>query len=141
MKKSIFTTAILFGLLTFSTTLKAQNQDLSVMKDKAEVLELTTDLAEKNIDLEKERQENVKISSTVESLNNKSDNRTDDFSISDPKSTAKDAKKTAKTLKKTESANRDLERSNNKIIDLEGDVKKLEMKLEKLKYTVEIKEK
>jgi uncharacterized protein YlxW (UPF0749 family) len=49
--------------------------------------------------------------------------------------------KTAKLLKETQSANKDLAKSNDKIIDLETDIKKLELKLEKLKFLVEFKEK
>lgn len=139
--KKIISTAFVMVLMTISFQANAQQQDLSVMKLQAEALKLTTDLMNKNIDLEKEKQNNVKISGDVESYNKKSDNKTDDFSASDPESTAKDAKNTAKVLKKTETANKNLEKSNYKIIDLEGDVKKLEMKLDKLKYTVEVKEK
>lgn len=50
-------------------------------------------------------------------------------------------KKTVKLLKETQSANKDLAKSNDKIIDLETDIKKIELKLEKLKFLVEFKEK
>ena len=139
--KKIISTVFVLGLMTFSFHAKAQQQDLLVMKQQAEVLKLSTDLMNTKIDLEKEKQNNVKISGDVESYNKKSDNSTDDYTASDPKSTAKDAKSTAKVLKKTETANKNLEKSNNKIVDIEGEVRKLEMKLEKLKYTVEVKEK
>ena len=111
------------------------------MKEQSEVMKLSTDLLNYQIDLEKEKQNNAKISASVESLNKKSNSEADGYHCSnDPKSTPKDAKNAAKILKLTESANKDLERSNNKMIDIEADIRKLEKKLEKLRYTVEIKE-
>ncbi|MBE2274189.1 MAG: hypothetical protein IAE62_07960 [Flavobacteriales bacterium] len=143
MIKNLLTSSALvlsFTLISFNA--KAQENDISVMKQQSEVLKLNADLMDKKIDWEKEKQNNTKIQASVASLNKKSDNETDDYHPSkDPKDTAKDAKNAAKILKLTESANKDLERSNNKMIDIEGDIRKLEKKLEKLKYTVELKEK
>ena len=143
MIKNLLTSSALvlsFTLISFNA--KAQENDISVMKQQSEFLKLNADLMDKKIDWEKEKQNNTKIQASVASLNKKSDNETDDYHPSkDPKDTAKDAKNAAKILKLTESANKDLERSNNKMIDIEGDIRKLEKKLEKLKYTVELKEK
>ena len=139
MKKNVITAMFCIGLGVFSVQMNAQ--DLNVMKEQREVLKLHTDLMDKKIDLEKENQNNAKIKGTAEGLNNKSDKKTDNFSSSDAASTAKDAKNTAKLLKKTESANKDLDRSNNKVISLEADIRKLETKLDRLKYTIEVKEK
>ena len=141
MKKYFLTTALTLGFAVFSLNVNAQEQDIDVMKKQSEVLKLSTDLMNKRIDLEKEKQSNAKISDNVESLNRKSNRSTNDFESSDAESTANDAKKTAKILKQTESANRNLDRSNSRSIDLEGDIRKLEMRLEKLPYTVELKEK
>lgn len=143
MIKNLLTSSALvlsFTLISFNS--KAQENDINVMKQQSEVLKLNADLMDKKIDWEKEKQNNTKIQASVASLNKKSDNETDDYHPSkDPKDTAKDAKNAAKILKLTQSANKDLERSNNKMIDIEGDIRKLEKKLEKLKYTVELKEK
>lgn len=143
MIKNLLTSSALvlsFTLISFNA--KAQENDINVMKQQSEVLKLNADLMDKKIDWEKEKQNNTKIQASVASLNKKSDNETDDYhSSKDPKDTAKDAKNAAKILKLTQSANKDLERSNNKMIDIEGDIRKLEKKLEKLQYTVELKEK
>lgn len=133
----------IFGvsLLFFSFNGKAQMRDLDAMTQQRDVLKVYTDLMEKQISLEKEKQNNIKILDKTKGLNYKSEKKTDSFSSSDPNSTANDAKKTAKLLKQTESANKELDKSNNKIVDIEGDIRKLQIKLEKLKYAVELKEK
>ena len=141
-KKYFLASVFIIAFSIFSGNLKAQDKDIAVMKQQSEVLKLSTDLMNYQIDLEKERQNNVKIQASVESLNKKSNDEAEDYHSSEkPKDTAKDAKNAAKILKLTESANKDLERSNNKLIDIEGSIKKVEKKLEKLNYTVEVKEK
>ena len=95
-------------------------------------------MVSKKIDLEKERQINLKIAEEVKTLDRKSDRTTNKFSPSDPRSTAKDAKHAEKVLRRTEVANRDLRKSNLKIEKIEKDIKKLEEKLAKLHYTIEI---
>ncbi len=139
MKKTYFTGIFGASLLFLSLGLKAQ--ELNAMTQQREVLKVYTDLIDKQIDLEKEKQNNIKILDKTKDLNHKSERKTDRFNSSDPNSTADDARKTAKLLKRTESANKELQRSNNKIVDMEGDIRKLQMKLEKLKYAVELKEK
>lgn len=137
MKKYFF--IAILGLAAFSTQVKAQ--DISALKDQKEALKLSLDLIDKKIDLAKEQKDNEKIQGNVNDLNKKSDRKSDSYSPSDAESTAKDAKKTAKVLKEAESANKDLVRSNEKIADLQKDISKLQDKLNKQKYTVEIKEK
>lgn len=139
MKKSYFTGALCAALLFLSFSAKAQLQDVNVMTQQRDVLKLYTELMDKQISLEKEKQNNAKILNKTEGLNNQSDRKTDKFSASDPNSTAKDAKKTAKLLRQTESANKELQKSNNRIASMEGDIKKLQVQLDRLKYTVEVK--
>ena len=115
----------------------AQEQNL-ILRQQAQVVKFNGDLVNKKIDLEKERQINLKIAEEVKTLDKKSDRATNKFSPSDPKSTAKDARDAAKVLRRTEVANRDLRRSNMKIERIERDIKKLEEKLDKLQYTIEI---
>ena len=116
----------------------AQEQNLKILRQQAQVVKFNGDLVNKKIDLEKERQINLKIAEEVKTLDKKSDRATNKFSPSDPKSTAKDARDAAKVLRRTEVANRDLRRSNMKIERIERDIKKLEEKLDKLQYTIEI---
>ena len=111
------------------------------MKLQKEVVDIHSDILAKKMTLEKEREANVKLKSSVEDLNKQSNRYTDKYASSSPNDTAKDAKKTSRVLRKTESANKDLDRSNSKIICYEADIKKLENKLDRLKYIVEIKEK
>lgn len=116
----------------------AQEQNLKILRQQSQVVKFNGDLGNKKIDLEKERQINLKIAEEVKTLDKKSDRATNKFSPSDPKSTAKDARDAAKVLRRTEVANRDLRRSNMKIERIERDIKKLEEKLDKLQYTIEI---
>lgn len=116
----------------------AQEQNLKILRQQAQVVKFNGDLGNKKIHLEKERQINLKIAEEVKTLDKKSDRATNKFSPSDPKSTAKDARDAAKVLRRTEVANRDLRRSNMKIERIERDIKKLEEKLDKLQYTIEI---
>lgn len=116
----------------------AQEQNLKILRQQSQVVKFNGNLVNKKIDLEKERQINLKIAEEVKTLDKKSDRATNKFSPSDPKSTAKDARDAAKVLRRTEVANRDLRRSNMKIERIERDIKKLEEKLDKLQYTIEI---
>ncbi|MBB4804968.1 putative nucleic acid-binding Zn-ribbon protein [Chryseobacterium defluvii] len=141
MKNHYFAGIFGVSLLFFSLNAKAQMQDVTAMTQQRDVLKLHTELMDRQISLEKEKQNNAKILGKTEGLNSQSERKTDKFSSSDPDSTAKDAKKTAKLLKQTESANRELDKSNNRIANIEGEIKKLQVKLEKLRYTVDIKEK
>ncbi|GAB0155970.1 hypothetical protein CHRYSEOSP005_12320 [Chryseobacterium sp. Alg-005] len=141
MKNYYFTGIFGASLLFFSFSAKAQMQDVSAMTQQRDVLKLYTDLMDKQINLEKEKQNNAKILGKTEGLNNLSDKKTDKFSASDPSSTAKDARKTAKLLRQTESANKELQKSNYRIVNMEGEIKKLQMQLDRLKYAVEVKEK
>ena len=131
MKKLIF--SMIFVAVAFSAnTLKAQSTD--EMKKQVETLKLETDLLNKKIDLQNERDRNAKVQDDANALNRRSEKRTNDQD-----ETERDAKKTAKVLKNAESKNRSLMKSNSKIVDLEADIKKLEMKLDKQKYRVDFK--
>lgn len=141
MKKHLLSAALVMGFSLFSVTMNAQKTDIDVMKKQYEVLKLNSDLMNKKIELEREMQSHGKMKDNAESLNRKANRSTDNYRSSDAESTANDAKKTAKVLKQTESANRNLERSNNRIIDLQGEIRKIELKLERLPFTVELKEK
>ena len=121
------------------TTTKAQ--DLKEIQQKKELFKVYTQLLDKNVELAKERQNNVQLTAIVNSLNKKSDKKTDKFTSSDPENTSTDARNTAKLLKQTESANRDLAKSNSKIKSLEAEVRKIVMKMEKFDYVIEIKNK
>ena len=140
MKTNILSLLFTLGFLLFSLNLSAQEQDIKAMKQQSHVVKLNGDLMSKKIALEKEKNRNAKFLDEAESLNRKSDRKTNKFSPSDPKSTAKDAKNAAKLLRQTESANNDLRKSNLKIKKLEKDILKLEEKLQKLEYSVKIKE-
>ena len=118
----------------------AQQQDLKTLKQQSQVVRFNADLVAKRIDLEKERQHNLKLSEEVKYLDKKSNRATNKFSPSDPRTTAKDARNAAKLLRQTEAANQDLRRSNLKIQKMERDILKLEEKLKNLQYSVEIKE-
>ena len=102
----------------------AQEQNLKILRQQYKVVKFNGDLGNKKIDLEKERQINLKIAEEVKTLDKKSDRATNKFSPSDPKSTAKDARDAAKVLRRAELANRDLRRSNMKIEQIERDIKK-----------------
>ena len=67
MIKNLLTSSALvlsFTLISFNA--KAQENDINVMKQQSEVLKLNADLMHKKIDWEKEKQNNQKISGTVE---------------------------------------------------------------------------
>lgn len=117
-------------------------QDLEVFKAQRDVLKLNVDLVEKKIDLLKEQQENEKLklkATELEKISSESvANKSAEINIVDQ---TKEAKKIAKQLKQSESASKSVNRSNDRIIDLEADIKKIELKLEHLKYEVEIKDK
>ncbi|UOE37394.1 hypothetical protein [Chryseobacterium oryzae] len=139
MIKKLFAILFFAGIGIFGTEIKAQTID--EIKQKQELFKIYSDLLDKNMDLAKERQTNVKLTEEVSVLNRKSDKKTDKFTSSDPKSTSSDAKNTAKLLKETESANRDLAKSNSRIKSIENDMKKIVAKMEKYDYAVEIKKK
>ena len=138
MKTKFISFLFAFGFLMISVAGNAQEQNLKILRQQSQVVKFNGDLGNKKIDLEKERQINLKIAEEVKTLDKKSDRATNKFSPSDPKSTAKDARDAAKVLRRTEVANRDLRRSNMKIERIERDIKKLEEKLDKLQYTIEI---
>ena len=140
MKAKFSTFILALGFIMISMNANAQKQDLKTLRQQSQVVFLNADLVSKKIDLEKERQNNLKIAEDVKYLDKKSDRTTNHFSPSDPKSTAKDARNTAKILRQTESANKDLRRSNLKIAKIEREILKLEEKLKNLQYSVEIKE-
>ncbi len=138
MKTKFISFLFAFGFLMISVAGNAQEQNLKILRQQSQVVKFNGNLVNKKIDLEKERQINLKIAEEVKTLDKKSDRATNKFSPSDPKSTAKDARDAAKVLRRTEVANRDLRRSNMKIERIERDIKKLEEKLDKLQYTIEI---
>lgn len=139
MKKHLFIAILFLGVGSFSTKLKAQT--IAEIKQKQELFKVYSQLLDKSMDLEKERENNVRLTAEANSLNKKSDKKTDKFSSSDPKSTSDDAKKTAKLLKQTESVNRDLAKSNSKMKSIEDEMKNIVTKMEKYNYVVEIKSK
>ncbi len=139
MIKKLFTILLFAGVCIFGTQIKAQ--DLKEIQQKKELFKVYTQLLDKNVELAKERQNNVQLTAIVNSLNKKSDKKTDKFTSSDPENTSTDARNTAKLLKQTESANRDLAKSNSKIKSLEAEVRKIVMKMEKFDYVIEIKNK
>lgn len=139
MIKKVFTILFFAGIGIFGTQLKAQT--IEEIKQKQELFKVYSQLLDKSMDLAKERQNNVKLEAQVNSLNKKSDRKTDKFTSSDPKTTSADAKKTAKLLKETETANRDLAKSNSKIKSIEAEMKKIVTKMEKYNYVIEIKNK
>ena len=130
--------ALSFVMISINGT--AQQQDLKTLKQQSQVVRFNADLVAKRIDLEKERQHNLKLSEEVKYLDKKSNRATNKFSPSDPRTTAKVARNAAKLLRQTEAANQDLRRSNLKIQKMERDILKLEEKLKNLQYSVEIKE-
>lgn len=140
MKTKFIALLFALGFVMISINGNAQKQDLKTLKQQSQVVKLNADLVAKKIDLEKERQNNIKIADEVKYLDKKADKTTNKFSPSDPKTTAKDARNAAKLLRQTESANKDLRRSNLKLEKIERDILKLEEKLNKLQYAVEIKE-
>ena len=129
--------ALSFVMISINGT--AQQQDLKTLKQQSQVVRFNADLVAKRIDLEKERQHNLKLSEEVKYLDKKSNRATNKFSPSDPRTTAKDARSAAKLLRQTETANKDLRRSNSRIEKMERDILKLEEKLKNLQYAVEIK--
>lgn len=141
MKTKLIALLLIFGFTMISISAPAQEQNLKEMKQKALVVKIKGQVIAKKMDLEKELQNNAKITKEVESLNKQSNKATNKFSPSSPKDTAKDAKNTAKLLRKTEAANKDLRSSNQKIAKLEKDLAKLEEKLNKLDYAVELEKK
>lgn len=140
MKAKFISLVFALGFVMISITGTAQQQDLKTLKQQSQVVRLNADLVTKKIDLEKERQNNLRLSEEVKYLDKKSNRTTNKFSPSDPRTTAKDARNTAKILRQTEAANKDLRRSNLKIEKMERDILKLEEKLKNLQYAVEIKE-
>ncbi|WP_373707530.1 hypothetical protein [Kaistella sp.] len=140
MKAKLISLVFALGFVMISINGTAQQQDLKTLKQQSQVVRLNADLVTKKIDLEKERQNNLKLSEEVKYLDKKSNRTTNKFSTSDPRTTAKDARNTAKILRQTEAANKDLRRSNLKIEKMERDILKLEEKLKNLQYAVEIKE-
>lgn len=135
MKKIVLAFSLLISL-SFSA------QELEVLKAKKEVLNLNVDLIEKKIDLLKEQQNNEKLKLKASELDKiSSESASNKTAEANTEEQTKEAKKLAKQLKQSESANKNLTRSNDRIIDLEGDIKKIELKLERLKYEVEVKEK
>lgn len=135
MKKIVLGFSLLISL-SFSA------QELEVLKAKKEVLNLNVDLIEKKIDLLKEQQNNEKLKLKASELDKiSSESAANKSAEANTEEQTKEAKKLAKQLKQSESANKSLNRSNDRIIDLEGDIKKIELKLERLKYEVEVKEK
>lgn len=140
MKAKLISLVFALGFVMISINGTAQQQDLKTLKQQSQVVRLNADLVTKKIDLEKERQNNLKLSEEVKYLDKKSNRTTNKFSPSDPRATAKDARNTAKILRQTEAANKDLRRSNLKIEKMERDILKLEEKLKNLQYAVEIKE-
>lgn len=139
MKKNVFTVLLVLGIGTFFTQVKAQT--VAEIKEKKELLKIYSEMFDKNLELAKERENNVQLSAEVSSLNKKSDRKTDKFTSSDPNSTSQDAKDTAKILKKTESANKELHKSNIKIKSIEAEIAKIISKMEKYNYVIEIKNK
>lgn len=139
MIKKVFTILFFAGIGIFGTQMKAQT--IEEIKQKQEIFKIYSQLLDKSMDLAKERQNNVKLEAQVNSLNKKSDRKTDKFTSSDPKTTSADAKKTAKLLKETEAANRDLAKSNSKIKSIEAQMATIVSKMEKYNYVVEIKTK
>ena len=140
MKAKFISLIFALGFVMISITVTAQQQDLKTLKQQSQVVRLNADLVAKRIDLEKERQHNLKLSEEVKYLDKKSNRATNKFSPSDPRTTAKDARSAAKLLRQTETANKDLRRSNLRIEKMERDILKLEEKLKNLQYAVEIKE-
>ncbi len=138
MIKKLFTILFLAGIVIGGTQLKAQT--IEEIKQKKELFKVYTEMLDKNLELAKERQTNLKLTKTVNSLNRKSDRKTDNFSSSDPKTTSDDAKRTGKLLKQTEVANKDLAKSNSKK-SIEEDLRKIMMKMDKYNYIVEVKNK
>ena len=130
--------ALSFVMISINGT--AQQQDLKTLKQQSQVVRFNADLVAKRIDLEKERQHNLKLSEEVKYLDKKSNRATNKFSPSDPRTTAKDARSAAKLLRQTETANKDLRSSNFRIEKMERVILKLEEKLKNLQYAVEIKE-
>lgn len=141
MRTKFISLLLIVGFLLVSINTNAQEQDLKVMKQKSEAIQLNGKLQNKKIELEREKQNNVKIAAMVASLNKKSERKTDQFQSSDPKSTSKEAKKTAKLLRETESENNKLRKSDSKVLKLEKEVASIEEKLLKLKYAIDISEK
>lgn len=139
MKKHLFITILFLGMAGFAT--KVKSQSVAEIKEKQELLKVYSELFNKNLELAKEKENNVKIAAEVNSLNKKSDRKTDKFTSSDPNSTSQDAKNTAKLLKKTESANKDLLKSNTKIKSIEAEISRIVTKMESYKYVIEIKNK
>ena len=139
MIKKLFTILFFAGICICGTQMKAQT--IEELQQKKEFFKVYTEMLDKNLELAKEKQTNAKLTETVNSLNRKSDRKTDNFSSSDPKSTSDDAKRTGKLLKQTEVANKDLARSNSKVKSIEEDLRKIAMKMEKYSYVVEIKNK
>lgn len=139
MIKKLFTILFFAGICIGATQLMAQT--IEEIQQKKELFKVYTEMLDKNLELAKEKETNVKLTETVNSLNRKSDRKTDNFSSSDPKNTYDDAKRTGKLLKQTEVANKDLAKSNSKIKNIEEDLRKIVMKMEKYNYVVEIKNK
>lgn len=140
MKAKLISLVFALSFVIISISGNAQQQDLKTLKQQSQVVRLNADLVAKKINLEKERQHNLKLSEEVKYLDKKSNRATNKFSPSDPKTTAKDARSAAKLLRQTEAANKDLRRSNLKIQKMERYILKLEEKLKNLQYSVEIKE-
>lgn len=139
MRRNIATTMLVLGICA-SSNLFAQN--LETLKNQKEAVEIQLDLLDKKNDLEKAKIEKQKREEKAVDLNNKANNKGDKFKgAENADKTSDDAKAAAKAFKKAENANKSLERSNDRIIDLEADIKKLESKLDRAKFSVELKEK
>lgn len=109
----------------------AQNQDrIDVLKERQQVLKLTTKLNKLQLAYEKEKANNVELAKKAAEINLEANVATAQFNTNNPSSTVKDAKSTIKRLKETKAINKKLAKSQKTLVKMEKCIAKVKAKID-----------
>ena len=133
MKKLLFVAM----MMLLGIAAHAQKSVIDTLKARQEVLKITTQLNEAQLDYQKEKAKYADLIKEVDQLNAKANAATADFNTSNASNTVKDASATMKKLKDVKKANKKLAKSQKCLQKYEKKIAKLQNKLDKLNKRIQ----
>lgn len=103
---------------------------INVLKERQQVLKLTTKLNKLQLAYEKEKANNVALTKKAAEINLEANVATTQFNTNNPSSTVKDAKSTIKRLKEDKAINKKLAKSQKTLVKMEKNIAKVKAKID-----------